>query len=160
MVPLESWARYRVARLSMGVEARTLPFVQRTPEQAVELFFALAEAVDCPIDLEEKGGSQRESFARTLARELPRKARKLIAANAAELRGKEVAVKSWCRAAHASSSRAGLLVAGEIRVALEATLAQGITPESVRSSEEASDLVWFGISSTAIALRRKLGLLE
>ena len=153
--PLTDSRRFVVGQLAMAIHEGCLPFVQRRPEEAASVLHAAAAAAESPLP----GGAARadvEELRRAIERKMSRKARRAIAEAAAGVGNADV--DAWAAAAASSTLRAGLLLAGDLRVALAAVLPAPISLESVGASKMARDLVAFFISHESLALRRELGI--
>lgn len=154
--PLGTLHRFIGGQQSYAVSRGIAPLVRRSPEDGAVLLLAACAASDAPL-LAGRGKSAVTELAPRLSRSLPRKTRKAIAALAPTLPEGGVGLVAFCRDARRSALRAGLLVAGDLGVALEALLDEPPKLYSVRASGDASDLLNYWISPAMLELRRGLG---
>ncbi len=154
--PLSAAHRFLVGQLAIAARDATLPLVQRPPEEAATVLLAAAAAADAVLPAA-RGRSGLEERRTALARTLSRKARRAIAELAPRL-GDGARIEPWCRAAHGTALRAGMLLAGDLAVALQAVLGTESTVEAVRGAAVARRLLSFWLSTESLALRRELGL--
>jgi hypothetical protein len=78
--------------------------------------------------------------------------RELLGARLAELGG-DVALERWIRSAELTAARAGLLLCGELKIAVSGARSQVSTPGRPSGERVASDLVSFCASRSHGALR-------
>lgn len=156
-VPMDPWLRFHAGRLTWAVAQKTLPFVQRTPEEGAAILLGALDACQVPIgDLRARPGVA--DWSTVIARGIGRKNKKAVHDLGAALLDRGAGAENFCRAARQSANRAGLLVSSDLDAALANVL--GATPsfERVAQTNEAADLVCFHLSSTSLTLRRELGL--
>ncbi|MBX3251689.1 MAG: hypothetical protein KF901_31215 [Myxococcales bacterium] len=154
--PLGTLHRFIAGQQAYAAARGVTPLVRRTPEDGAVLLLAACAASDTPL-LAGRGKSAVTELAQRLARTLPRKTRKAIAALAPTLPEGGVGLVAFCRDARRSAMRAGLLVAGDLGVVLEALLDEPPRLYSVRASGDAHDLLHYWISPAMLELRRGLG---
>jgi hypothetical protein len=153
--PLGASARFVVGRLAMAIHEGILPYMQRRPEDAAALVLAAAAAAESPLP-GTTGRGDVEELRRAIERKMSRRARKAIAEATSTAAGADA--DAWASAAIRSSLRAGLLLAGDLRVGLAAVLEGPATPDAIAASPVARDLLAFWISDSSLALRRELGV--
>lgn len=156
-IPLDPALRFDAGRLTWAIAHRTLPFVQRPPEEAAAILLGALDACDVPIG-DAKSRSGVASWSKAISRVIARKQKKAVHDLGLALEDRGARAEAFCRAARQSSLRAGLLVSSDIDAALSVVL--GTTPSlaATASTPEAADLVCFHLSSTSLVLRRELGL--
>jgi lipopolysaccharide biosynthesis regulator YciM len=155
--PLDPRDRFEVGRLAMAFAEGTLPLLGRPAGQAVTMLMAaaMASGVDLPAAGRRPGVQE---MAPDLGRVLSRRARRAIAELADRLPNDAQAFETYVLAARRSALRAGLLVAGDVGMALWAVLGEPPDMDAVRASDDALDMVRFWTSGDAAALRRALGM--
>ncbi len=149
--------RFLVGQLATALTEGTLPFVQRRPEDAATLLFAVAAAGEAPL----AGGAGRsglDELTRALARALPRRARKGVPEVVSVVKDGGASFPDYCRAALRTALRGGLVASSDIRVALGAVLGGQFDADAVAASPEARDLLMFWVAEEARVVRRALGL--
>jgi cellulose synthase operon protein C len=153
--PLDPRDRFEVGRLAWAYEQGTLPLLNRPAGQSVHLLLAAAAASG--VTLQRAGRRPGvEELVPDLARALSRRARRAIAE--LTLPDDVHAFETYVHAARRSANRAGLLVSGDVMLALFAVLDAPPDLAQVRASEDGRDLLRFWISTDSLALRRALGM--
>lgn len=155
--PLDTPDRFHAGRQVAGVSAGTLPLVNRSPADAAALLFAAAAAAGSPLPAGE-GRAGVAEWTRALDKVMSRKARKAIGEWAATVDDGGAGVIDYCRAARATTLRAGLVVSGDLYGTLKLLLGGEPSWPVVQESPDARELVLFWLSRPALALRRELGV--
>jgi cellulose synthase operon protein C len=155
--PMDPRDRFEVGRLAMAFAEGTLPLMGRPPGQAINRLLAATAASGVDLSAAARRPGVQE-LAPDLSRALPRRSRKAIAELGSTLEDDVQAFQRYVQAARRSTLHAGLLVSGDLGMALWAVLGEPADLTSVRASEDARDLVRFWISTDALALRRALGM--
>jgi len=154
--PLSPPERFKVGLMSMALSRSVLPFVIRGPQKTLDVIHALSLAAESPLP----GAQDRadlEELGRTLAKKLPRKARKSLTELFLQIKSSGTDPATWAEGIQRSAVRTGLVVGGQLRIALVHVLGGTITPESVGGNEEAMALVRFWVSEAAQQARKELG---
>ena len=154
--------RFQLGRVLALARDRMANLVEFQDEQ-IELLFAgaasAAEVRNRPAWLDEVIANHAEDVAaraRLLKKHMPRRDRKALQMLAARF-GELKPAGSWRRGVIGTASRVGLLLSGDIEVALE-MLNTGATGRSLRDDREALQLLAWSVGGDHIALRTQLGM--
>ena len=147
--PLSPLQRFQVGRLAFALREQTLPFVQRRPYEGANLLFALAAAAGSPIAGHAQGAPGIPPL-RQLQKVMSRKCRKGIQQVVAAMEDDGENFEAWCTAVRRSAMRAGMVVSGNLRSAIEYASGRVPSLEAIRASEDAKDLLRFWLSQASI----------
>ncbi len=154
--PLTAKQRFWVGTQAASIQARTLPLINRTPEDAAAALFAMAAAVNRPL---QEGhdrplvNKQRQSLSRFVSRRVRKTAGEIARTIPDGGRG----VDTFCRACRLHAFRAGLLVSSNLGESLDLLLSSTPSVELVSANSDTRELLRFWISSKCIELRREMG---
>lgn len=154
--PFDAFRRFLVGQQAMAARRRTIPIVRRDPDDGATLILAIAAASDVPI----ASGSDRPGlvdWTHRLTKAMPRKVKRAVAAMGSQIAIDPGSIEAYCTAARRTSMRAGLLLAGDLGVVLNALLGGTVSLEMLGYSSDALDLLHFWISPEMTQLRRGLG---
>lgn len=150
--PLSAREKFSIAQRAMAIRMRVYPLMPCPRDEAVTLLYGVAAAAEAPFASVSVGDVPLQDAARAMSR----RARKAIAQLTPGLSAADA--PTYVDAANQTCARAGLLVTGNLLVALEAVLGPGYSLESVHQSASARELVLFSISHELLALRRAAGV--
>jgi hypothetical protein len=151
-LPLTDREKIRIARRAMAIRTKAFPLLPCPRDEATDLLFGCAAAAEAPFP----HVALTDVPLRDAAAAMSRRARKAIAqlvptldANAAE---------AFVDAASQSGARAGLMLTGNLRIALEAVLGDSYTLAAISGNDSARELVLFSVSPELLRLRQRLGV--
>jgi len=149
--PLSDRDRFRIAQRAMAIRTRAFPLLPCPREEGADLLYGCAAAAESPFPTVALTGVPLKDAARAMSR----RARKAIAQLTPTLDARNA--NRYVDAANQTCARAGILVTGNLRVALEAILGPDYMLDEVTSNEAARQLVLFSVSKELLALRRRVG---
>lgn len=155
--PLDTRQRFQLAWQATGLRTGTLPLLHRSATDAGTILYAVAAAAGTPFP-SGFGRAGLEQWTNALAKAFPRKVRRAIADLVRATPDGGASVESWCALPRRTAARAGLVLCGDLPVALEVLLGAPPTAERVEASDEARDLVRFWLEPSTLELRKDLGL--
>ncbi|MFK7989295.1 MAG: hypothetical protein AB8I08_24970 [Sandaracinaceae bacterium] len=155
--PLPVDVRFRAGMLATATRLGVAPLVRLGAERVALMLFAAAQAAESPLPAAQ-GRAGLEEDARTLYKVLPRKVRKALPAMFASLGAGGRGVDTWSQLILRTTQHGGLLLANDLRAALQRAVGQTPTSELVLASDPAMELLTFWLSPGALQLRRTLGL--
>lgn len=157
--PLSADQRFTVGWLALGARLGVAPFVRRGALGAAIAVFAAAEAAEVPLPAGQ-GRPGLEDTKKRIYKAMPRKVRKAVPDLVRALGDDGRGIDQWAHALGRVAQRGGLLAANDPRVALWRLLGAEPSPETLRGSADAMDLIFFWLSPECCALRRRLGLVS
>jgi hypothetical protein len=155
--PLDTAQRFHAGRQIAGVRARTLPLVNRAPNDAAALLHAACRVAGVPLAAGE-GRPGVPEWTRALERVMSRKTRKAIADWAGSVSDGGEGALAFCKACRSTALRAGLVISADLYGSLRIVLGAEPSLPLVKGSPDAAALVHFWLSRTVLALRRELGV--
>lgn len=156
VAPFNGRQRFEVGRLAMGVRMGVLPLILRPSEEAAEILHAAYEAAG--VELAGRTNPARPELVARIGHTMPRKVKKAVVDIAGRLPDGGAELTTYCRGVHQTTRRAGLLLSGDLSVALRYVLRSDPTPDNTRKSRTAWDLITFWLSPTFASLQHSLGL--
>lgn len=154
--PFDAFRRFLIGQQAMAARRRTIPIVRRDPDDGATLILAIAAASDVAIP----SGSDRAGlvdWTHRLTKAMPRKVKRAVAGMGSSITLDPGSIEAYCAAARRTSMRAGLLLAGDLSVVLNALLGGNVSVAMLGYSSDALDLLHFWISPEMTKLRRGLG---
>ncbi len=151
-VPLSDRDKFRVAQRAMSIRTQAFPLLPCPREEAVDLLYGVSAAAEAPF----AGVALTDVPLDDAARAMPRRARKGTSQLTPTLDARDA--ERYVDAANQTAARAGLLLTGNLRLALDAVLGDGYTLDAVSGNDSARELVLFAVSPELLALRRRIGV--
>lgn len=156
---------FRIAYLALARRLGGLPLVFGSLEQSVSLFSALAQAVGAVVAEDDKGPGPgnatpqpvEKTQIQAIAKALSRRERKAVAEWFQQHEPTVSQVRRFCWTVRQSALRAGLLVAGDLALAIETGTGKAPSLALIRRRAEVADLVHFWLSEKMRRLRRRMG---
>jgi len=155
--PLSPDQRFTIGWLAIGARLGVAPFVRRGPQGAAGALFAAADAAEAPLPAG-AGRHGHEDTKKRIYKAMPRRVRKSVPDLIRSLGVDGASIDAWAHELARTANRAGLLASNDLVTTLHRVLGAAPTPELVRASSDAMDLVYFWLSTDCIAIRRRLGL--
>jgi hypothetical protein len=155
--PLSPLHRQAVARELFALRRGTNVLAHREPPDVAALIVAACKLGG--VELEAPAFAMLGEFQRQLAKELPRRVRKLLPELAAQIRDSGQDLTDWYRAATSTLDRMAAVAAGDVSWVLSGDAAnRGRMPASVEGQERAKRLLAFVLSPSYLMLREMLGM--
>jgi tetratricopeptide (TPR) repeat protein len=152
---------YTLARqLSYGRRGYLLRLAVANPSELEAVFLAAASLSRSDVPVPAQLVPWVQSYQASLVKHLPDAWRGPLAAEVEQfvLEARPYDIDGWCRAVDASCRRAGLLIAGDLRTAVDAIAREPIFTSGQRADDKVADLLVHSVSPQHHALRKELGL--
>lgn len=155
--PLSPLHRQAVARELFALRRGTNVLGHRDPPEVAALIVAACKLGG--VELDAPLFAMLGEFQRQLAKEVPRRVRKILPELAAAVRDSEQDLTEWYRAATSTLDRMAAVAAGDVSWVLCGDAAnRGRLPASVEGQERARRLLSFVLSPAYLVLREMLGM--
>ena len=148
--------RYRIGQLAVALREGTLPFVDRSPNEAISVLHALAASADTQFTAAATSTATDE-VTRSIGKRLPRRSKRSFPGLIRAVDARSNALEKWVSATRMTGARAGLIVSADVPTAIAAFAGGGLGPDGLNDSDPTRDLLRFWISETSLRLRRGLG---
>ena len=141
----------------MAAREGILPLLRRPVASQRLLVLAAADAAEWAI-AEGQGTAEQLELSRALQRSMPRQLRSELHEVLRQRQPSLSEIDTYLRSARSGALRAGLLLGGDLRIALTRVLGEHFDTVAVAESAQALDLLRVWTSATMLRLRRLLGV--
>ncbi|MEM6962561.1 MAG: tetratricopeptide repeat protein, partial [Myxococcota bacterium] len=159
--PLDARGRFLLGRQLVGLRCSSLHLIDRSPREAAMLLHATAAASEVKLDTASRYPElprYRDALQKSLSRRQRRAIAEVITSLSDHIKENDQIFEQWCETVRKEANRGGLMLAGDIRPAVQALFGADHTLRHLQENKEATDMVGFWLASDTLRLRRNMSV--